>query len=250
MASLESLYHETNRQLSAVQERMGELDRLTAASYQAGGQYGSLTYRSNAGNSDERITSVQKEISARLEQVSRNCDRLDVLVSKEPAAGDRRMKARAKVDQLKADVRHVQTSLGSVNARQWQREREVRDRDQLLAMKFTTNEAAAKSGGGDGAASTAVLIHAALDHNERLGRSSRAVDDLLGQGSVMLESLRNQRDMIKGFRTKMMDIASVLGMSGTVMRLIERRQEGDKYVLFGGMIFTCLIMFLVIRYFT
>ena len=58
----------------------------------------------------------------------RNCDRLDVLVSKEPAAGDRRMKARAKVDQLKADVRHVQTSLGSINARQWQREREVRDR--------------------------------------------------------------------------------------------------------------------------
>ena len=38
-------------------------------------------------------------------------------------------------------------------------------------MKFTTNEEAAKSGGGDGAASTAVLINAALDHNERLGVS-------------------------------------------------------------------------------
>ena len=42
-------------------------------------------------------------------------------------------------------------------------------------MKFTTNEAAAKSGGGDGAASTAVLINAALDHNERLGVSANGL---------------------------------------------------------------------------
>ena len=38
-------------------------------------------------------------------------------------------------------------------------------------MKFTTNAEAAKGGGGDGAASTAVLINAALDHNEKLGVS-------------------------------------------------------------------------------
>ena len=71
---------------------------------------------------------------------------------------------------------------------------------------------------------TAFLSNEKCTEGNALQRSNRAVDDLLGQGSVMLESLRNQRDMIKGFRTKMMDIASVLGMSGTVMRLIERRQ--------------------------
>jgi len=253
MASLESLYQETNRQLCTVQERMGELDRLSGSVQGGGeGQYGGgqgLTHR--GGGNAERVAAVQKEIAARLEQVTRNCDRLDMLVSKEPAAGNRRMNAKVKVDQLKADVRHVQTSLGSVNARQWQRDREMRDRDQLMSMKFTTNAEAAKSnGGGGGAASTAVLINAALDHNDSLTRSNRAVDDLLGQGSVMLENLRNQRDMIKGFRTKMMDVASVLGMSGTVMRLIERRQEGDKYVLIGGMVITCIVMFLVLRYFT
>jgi len=234
--SLESLYHETNRQLGEVQGRMGELDRMTFQA--AEGSTGIA----------ERTGALQKEISVRIEQIIRNSERLDVLVQKEPAAGNRRLNAKVKVDQLKSDVRHVQSSFQSLKARQWQREREMRDRDQLLKMRFTTNEAAAKANATD--SSTSVLIDRAIEHNDRLTRSNRAVDDLLGQGSVMLESLRNQRETIKGFRRKMIDVANVLGMSGTVMRLIERRQEGDKWVLYGGMIITCIIMYLVIRYFT
>ena len=53
------------------------------------------------------------------------------------------------------------------------------------------------------------------------------MNDLLAQGSVMLGDLRDQREMIKGFRRKLVDIAGVLGMSGTVMRLIERRQRDE-----------------------
>ena len=55
---------------------------------------------------------------------------------------------------------------------------------------------------------------------------------------------------LQGFRKKMLDVASLLGLSNTVMRHIERRSEGDKWILFGGMLFTCLVMFLVIRWFT
>jgi Golgi SNAP receptor complex protein 2 len=39
-------------------------------------------------------------------------------------------------------------------------------------------------------------------------------------------------------------------MSNTVMRLIERRSEGDKYILFGGMAATCIIMYLVVKFLT
>jgi len=259
MASLDSLYHETNRQLSAVHERMGELDRLSMSnSTDTGGlgaDPGGLTHRGTNGN--ERMASVEKEIAARLDLVSRNCDRLDQLVSKEPAAGNRRMNAKVKVDQLKADVRYAQSSVESIRARQWQRERQARDRDELLSMRFTTNEQARSStsgsgrgGGGGGGSDTAVLINAALEHNNRLERSNNYMNDLLAQGSTMLGDLRDQREMIKGFRRKLVDIAGVLGMSGTVMRLIERRQAGDKLVLIGGMVVTCIVMFIVLRYFT
>jgi Golgi SNAP receptor complex protein 2 len=45
-------------------------------------------------------------------------------------------------------------------------------------------------------------------------------------------------------------VASVLGMSNTVMRLIERRSEADKYILIGGMVLTCFIMYIVVKFFT
>ena len=42
-----------------------------------------------------------------------------------------------KVDQLKADVRYAQSSVESIRARQWQRERQARDRDELLSMRYS-----------------------------------------------------------------------------------------------------------------
>ena len=48
----------------------------------------------------------------------------------------------------------------------------------------------------------------------------------------------------------MLDVFNTLGMSNTVIRLIERRSEGDKYILIGGMVGTCLLMWLIIKMFT
>ena len=79
-------------------------------------------------------------------------------------------------------------------------------------------------------------------------RSHRQMDDLLSHGQTILENLRDQRLTIKGIQKKVLDVASVLGMSNTVMRLIERRSEGDKYILFGGMAATCVIMYLVVKF--
>lgn len=65
-----------------------------------------------------------------------------------------------------------------------------------------------------------------------------------------MESLHEQGSTLKGIHKKVLDVASSLGMSSTVMRMIDRRHEGDKYILFGGMILTCLIMFFIVRFFT
>lgn len=43
---------------------------------------------------------------------SSNCDRLDILVQKEPVT--RRQNAKIRVDQLKYDVRNLQSSLRSI----------------------------------------------------------------------------------------------------------------------------------------
>lgn len=54
----------------------------------------------------------------------------------------------------------------------------------------------------------------------------------------------------QGTQKKILDIANMLGLSNTVMRLIEKRAFQDKYFMIGGMLLTCVIMFLVVQYLT
>ena len=51
--------------------------------------------------------------------------------------------------------------------------------------------------------------------------------------------------LAQGAQRKILDVTNTLGLSNTVMRLIEKRQFQDKFILFGGMIVTCIIMYLV-----
>ncbi len=47
----------------------------------------------------------------------------------------------------------------------------------------------------------------------------------------------------------MLDISNTLGLSNTVMRMIESRSRQDKIILIAGMIISCIIMALVYHYF-
>lgn len=46
----------------------------------------------------------------------------------------------------------------------------------------------------------------------------------------------------------MLDVANMLGLSNTVMRLIEKRASQDKFIMMAGMLATCFVMFLVVKY--
>lgn len=52
----------------------------------------------------------------------------------------------------------------------------------------------------------------------------------------------------QGAHKKMIDVANMLGLSNTVIRLIEKRASQDKFIMVGGMLLTCVVMFLVIKY--
>ena len=91
-----------------------------------------------------------------------NCERLDVLVQKEPPA--RRHNSKIRVDQLKYDVRHLQSSFQNMQAKQYERERFEREREELMHTKFTTNANANNGSASD----TSILIDRALEHNSAL----------------------------------------------------------------------------------
>jgi len=217
---MEALYHQTNALLTQTQ-----------------GYY----VRLEQGGAGDDVERLETEVRGRLETLWTNSERLEMLASKEPGA--RRQAARGRVDQLKGDLQHLAASLQSLASRRDQRRREASDREALLRTEFTTNAASRES-------ETTIMIDRALQHQQDLGRVNSYMDDVLGQGAEILKGLQDQRDVLKGARRKLLDVANSLGMSDTVIRLIERRGAGDKYILVGGMVATCTFMFLVLRFFT
>ncbi|XP_054711930.1 Golgi SNAP receptor complex member 2-like [Uloborus diversus] len=212
---MENLYHKTHALLEEVHRYFVRLERSTP----------------------EKAPVIENDIQNVLDCINDNLSKLDMLVNKEVPT--RRVAARVQVDQLKYDCRHYQTSLQNAVHRRLVREQENREREELLSKKFTTNEQ-----------NTTIMIDHALQHHQSLNNAHRGMDELIGSGSSILTNLREQRVTLKGTHKKILDIANTLGLSNTVMRLIEKRTYQDKYVLFGGMLITCVVMFLVVKYLT
>ncbi|KAM4692404.1 Golgi SNAP receptor complex member 2 isoform 2-T2 [Rhinophrynus dorsalis] len=64
------------------------------------------------------------------------------------------------------------------------------------------------------------------------------------------EELLTRSYTTNGTQKKILDVANMLGLSNTVMRLIEKRAFQDKVIMIGGMLLTCIVMILVIKYLT
>lgn len=214
---MEALYHQTNRLLQETQ------------------QYFQLLGQNKGSNTE----SIENEIQSRIDAVISNCERLDVLVHKEPVG--RRQNAKIRIDQLKYDNQHLQAALRIHQHETYRRHQEENEREELLSRRFTHN-----SSDQD----TAIIIDHSLQHNMSLQNAHHGVDDMLKSGSGILESLRDQRNTLKGAKKRILDIANTLGLSNTVLRLIERRAYQDKFILFGGMLFTMIVIVIVIMYFT
>ena len=71
-----------------------------------------------------------------------------------------------------------------------------------------------------------------MDQNQSIGTNSGRgttlnsdMDNILGNANDVLNSMYSQREQLKGIKGKMMNIANQLGMSQTVMRLINKRSD-------------------------
>jgi len=217
---MEALYHETNGVLEETQRYFIRLEQEIG---------------------ETEFQQFRNEIQKRLDYMWSNCDRLDMLAGKEPLA--RRQNAKIRVDQLKYDLQHLNSSLQSQVNRVASRQREALDREALLNTNFTTNAATKDS-------ETTILINNAMAHQESLTRVNSHLDSILNQGAEIMEGLQHQGASLKNVKKKVLDVMNTLGMSTTVIRMIERRGQGDKMILIGGMILTCVFMILVIKYFT
>lgn len=90
---MENLYHQTNKLIHEVQNDLGRLEKAMGRD----------------------IHLVENEIQARIDHIVSNCERLEILVNKEPP--QRRPNAKLRVDQLKYDCQHLQAAMRNLQHR-------------------------------------------------------------------------------------------------------------------------------------
>ena len=71
---------------------------------------------------------------------------------------------------------------------------------------------------------------------------------LLESAGTSLTELTSQREMLKGTQRKVLDMLTTLGVSSSTIRIIERRNVVDKMIVYGGMLITALLLYLVHRW--
>ncbi|XP_030372673.1 probable Golgi SNAP receptor complex member 2 [Scaptodrosophila lebanonensis] len=216
---MENLYHQTNNNVKEIEQ-----------SFQRLGQIGQTN--------PEETLDVENAIQMKITQANSNCDRLDVLLFKVPPS--QRQSWKLRVDQLKYDLRHLQTALQHARERRQRRQQELSEREQLLNHRFTANSAAP--------AETCLQLDYELQHHTQLGNAHRGVDDMIASGSGILDSLVSQRMTLGGAHKRIQAIGSTLGLSNHTMKLIERRLVEDRRIFWGGVVVTLLVIGLIVYF--
>jgi len=80
-------------------------------------------------------------------------------------------------------------------------------------------------------------------------RSSRTANEIREMAFGVLETLRDQNQTLQAARDRLLDIANTLGISKTLMRVIERRQTVDQIIVYGAMVGTLLFLALLVYFF-
>jgi Golgi SNAP receptor complex protein 2 len=112
-----------------------------------------------------------------------------------------------------------------------------REREELLTRRRRRRDV------GMGDAESAMQDLA--EESTSLGTSQNLVGDLIMSGQAQLNSLIDQRRRMRGVKKMVLNIGNTLGLSRQTMRMIERRDENDMYLVCTGMLVTCIVIYIV-----
>ena len=75
-----------------------------------------------------------------------------------------------------------------------------------------------------------------------LGRISNRLDEMMDMGWASVGQLKEDGSLLKRAKTKVLDISASLGFSLDVVRMVGRRENADRWILYAGMLFVLASM--------
>ena len=171
------------------------------------------------------------ELFISLDELNRQLDLLENLLNKELPA--QREIWNRKILELREDASSTRRQGQLYDRAVSTGIRQRRERDELMARRRKN-----RTNNGDMAE-----MQQMVEEGDSLLSSQNMMNDLLASGQASLSNLVGQRQRMRWVTRKMYDIGNKVGLSNSTMRMIERRDATDAYLVFGGMIVTLLFIY-------
>ncbi|XP_059668585.1 membrin-11-like [Cornus florida] len=216
--TLSELYQNSKKLLLRTRDGLERLERLELSS-------------SNSLDSPELSVAVKRDI-AQIQSLCVDMDRLWRSV----AAKSQRDLWRRKVEQVAEEADSLTDSLDKYFLRNQRRVQEAKERAELL-------------GRANGESSHVLRIFDEEAQAMQSARnSSRMLEESHATGVAILAQYHTQRERLKGAQRKALDVLNTLGLSNSVLRLIERRNRVDQWIKYAGMVLTIIILIVFWRW--
>lgn len=180
----------------------------------------------------QRLDQQLPELEEQLAELRRTVQFLQGAVDAE--GRERRELWRSRVQSLLQEVQTFNAAL--LAFRQWRQGLRAEHNRQLLL------------GGGDGSSqggSNASAVGAYIGQQESLLRSRVMIEEQVAIGRDALSALSEQRRTLKSARTKLLDLGHSLGLSGSIIRTIERQEFSNRLITYAGMLTVLVLLVLV-----
>ena len=170
------------------------------------------------------------DVTLGLNEMSMRLDELEKLVQNEPIK--RREDFRRRILHLRSTYQHIKSALDN-----WVKRNNQYD---FSAQKRALFGSADIEGGK--------ISEAEIAENASLQSSARMMNDYIAIGQETLGNLLSQKERIKGVQRRVFDILNYLGLSNSIMRVVERRDIVDKWIVYIGMMLVTFLLFFAYYY--
>jgi Golgi SNAP receptor complex protein 2 len=141
-----------------------------------------------------------------------------------------------KLEQVAEEVDSLKLGLDKYLSRRQKRQIEAKERAELLERV-----------NGD-SAHVMQIFDDETQARQSARNSSYMLDEAYATGVAVLSKYAEQRDRLKQAQRKALDILNTVGLSNSVLKIIERRHRLDKWISYIGMFLTVVIIVIVWRW--
>ncbi|XP_010251670.1 PREDICTED: membrin-11-like [Nelumbo nucifera] len=211
--TLSEIYQSSKRLLLKTRGGLERLERFEFSS-------------SNGVDSPELSYAIKRDIS-QIQSLCVEMDRLWRSVASKP----QRDLWKRKVEQVAEEADSLKESLDKHLLRHQKRMMEAKERAELL-----------ERANGDSAHVLRIFDDEA-QAMQSARNSSRMLEESYSTGVAILSKYAEQRDRLKRAQRKALDILNTVGLSNSVLKLIERRHRTDKRIAYAGMVVTIIVVY-------